>query len=79
VIQPVIVTDIGDGRYELVAGERRLRAAKLAGLMENAGGSSRIIRKKINSRFALIENIQREDLNASNRPCLSRRSWKGSI
>jgi ParB family transcriptional regulator, chromosome partitioning protein len=63
VIQPVIVTEIGDGRYELVAGERRLRAAKLAGLMDMP-----VIIKNYSEEdkleIALIENIQREDLNA---------------
>lgn len=62
VIQPVIVTDLGDGRYELVAGERRLRAAKIAGLMEIP-----VIIKNYSEEdkleIALIENIQREDLN----------------
>lgn len=62
VIQPVIVTDLGDGRYELVAGERRLRAAKLAGLLE----IPIIVRdysEEDKLENALIENIQREDLN----------------
>lgn len=63
VIQPVIVTELGDGRYELVAGERRLRAARMAGLMDMPV----IIRDFSDEdklEIALIENIQREDLNS---------------
>ncbi|OHD55317.1 MAG: hypothetical protein A2Y33_16780 [Spirochaetes bacterium GWF1_51_8] len=63
VIQPVIVSELGDGRYELVAGERRWRASKIAGLMEIPA----IIRdytEEERIEIALIENIQREDLNA---------------
>jgi ParB family chromosome partitioning protein len=64
VIQPVILRELPDGGYELVAGERRVRAAKLAGLetipavvrAADADGSS--------LELALIENLQREDLNA---------------
>jgi len=64
VIQPVIVRALADGQYELIAGERRLRAARIAGLEtipavvrdEEGGGAS--------LELALIENLQREDLNA---------------
>lgn len=62
VIQPVIVTRLGDGTFKLIAGERRLRAAKLAGLKKIPA-----IIKDLASRdaleIALIENIQREDLD----------------
>lgn len=61
VIQPIIVTK-KDGYYEIVAGERRWRASKKAGLSEIPA----IIREndeKVNKEIALIENIQREDLN----------------
>lgn len=62
VLQPVIVTELGDGRYELVAGERRWRAAKTAGLLEIP-----VLIKDFSDEdkleIALIENIQREDLN----------------
>ncbi|MFN3740577.1 MAG: ParB/RepB/Spo0J family partition protein [Thermodesulfovibrionales bacterium] len=62
VIQPVIVTRVGDGTFKLIAGERRLRAAKLAGLKKIPA-----IIKDLASRdaleIALIENIQREDLD----------------
>ncbi len=60
-IQPIVVTP-KDGYYSIIAGERRWRASKLAGLKEIPA----IIREdneKINSEIALIENMQREDLN----------------
>ena len=62
IIQPLIVQPDSDGSYELVAGERRLRAAKLAGLTEvpvvvaDRNPDTLLL-------HALIENIQREDLN----------------
>ena len=61
VIQPLIVTP-QNGGYELVAGERRLRAARLAGLSEVP-----IVVRQVTDRekfiIALVENLQREDLN----------------
>ena len=60
-IQPIVVTK-KDGYYSIVAGERRWRASKIAGLKEIPA----IIREddaKINSEISLIENMQREDLN----------------
>jgi ParB family chromosome partitioning protein len=63
VIQPVIVSELGDGRYELVAGERRWRASKLAGLLE-IPAIVRDYSEEERIEIALIENIQREDLNA---------------
>lgn len=62
ILQPIVVRRAGDGAYELVAGERRLRAAKLAGLATvpvvlRDSGDSELLRE------ALIENIHREDLN----------------
>lgn len=64
VLQPVVVRELADGGYELIVGERRLRAARLAGLERipaivrdtDDGGTS--------LELALIENLQREDLNA---------------
>ncbi|MEK6582300.1 MAG: ParB/RepB/Spo0J family partition protein [Nitrospirota bacterium] len=62
VLQPVIVSRLGDGSFRLVAGERRWRASQLAGLKKIPA-----IVKNVASRdaleIALIENIQREDLN----------------
>lgn len=62
VIQPIIVREFGLDAYEIIAGERRWRAAQLAGLTEIPA-----VIKKINDKTAmamgLIENIQREDLN----------------
>ncbi len=63
VIQPLVVSDLGDGRYELVAGERRLRASKLAGLT-SVPIVVREFEEKDRLAVALIENIQRADLNA---------------
>jgi ParB family transcriptional regulator, chromosome partitioning protein len=63
VIQPIVVRAAADGGYELIAGERRLRAARIAGLShipavvrETAVGES--------LELALVENVQRADLNA---------------
>ena len=62
IIQPLIVTKTGNTEYELIAGERRLEAAKLAGL-ENVPVVIRSVSKKEQLQLAIIENIQREDLN----------------
>ena len=63
VIQPIIVRPLADGGYQLVAGERRLRAARLAGL-ETIPAVTRDGGEAAESlELALIENIQREDLN----------------
>ena len=62
VIQPIVVTK-KEGYYSIIAGERRWRASKVAGLIEIPA----IIREddeRKNKEIALIENIQREDLNA---------------
>ena len=62
IIQPIVVRQIAHEKYEIVAGERRWRAAQLAGLTQVP-----IVIKEIDDRaamaMALIENIQREDLN----------------
>jgi ParB family chromosome partitioning protein len=62
VIQPVIVRPIGEGRYQLVAGERRWRAAQKAQLHE-IPALIRALEDREVMALALIENIQREDLN----------------
>jgi ParB family chromosome partitioning protein len=61
-LQPILVREYGDGRYQIIAGERRFRASKLAGLTEIPA----IVLEKDDrkaAQIALIENIQREDLN----------------
>jgi ParB family transcriptional regulator, chromosome partitioning protein len=63
VVQPVVVRGIGDGRYELIAGERRWRAAQKAGLHE-IPAVIRDIPDQAAIAMALIENIQRENLSA---------------
>lgn len=62
IIQPLIVRPIGGGKYELVAGERRYRAAKQVGL-ETVPAVVRDVEENETLELALIENIQREDLN----------------
>ena len=61
VVQPVIVRPAGEERYELVAGERRWRAAQAAGL-ETVPAVVRDIPDDVALSIAIIENIQREDL-----------------
>jgi ParB family chromosome partitioning protein len=61
-VQPIIVRPIGDGKYEIIAGERRWRAAQLAGLHE-VPVVVRDVPDSAAIAMALIENIQREDLN----------------
>ena len=62
VMQPILVRPIDGGRYEIIAGERRFRAAKLAGL-ERVPVLVREVPDESAAVMALIENIQREDLN----------------
>ena len=62
IIQPIIAEDRGDGTYIVVAGERRYRAARLAGLTEVPVVSQDFTEDE-KLEIALIENIQREDLN----------------
>ena len=62
VIEPVIVRPIAHGTYELVAGERRWKAAQLLGLQE-IPAIVRALSDKQALEYALVENIQREDLN----------------
>ena len=61
VVQPVVVRPVGEGRYELVAGERRWRAAQGAGL-ETVPAVVREVSDEVALSIAIIENIQREDL-----------------
>lgn len=62
VLQPVIVSRLGDGSFRLVAGERRWRASQLAGLKKIPAIVKNVASKDA-LEIALIENIQREDLN----------------
>jgi ParB family chromosome partitioning protein len=61
-VQPIVVRPTGDGRFEIVAGERRWRAAQMAGLADVP-----VVIREVNDQtamaMALIENIQRDDLN----------------
>ena len=62
-IQPIVVREIAQNKYEIIAGERRWRAAQLAGL-DTVPAMLREISDQATIAIALIENIQREDLNA---------------
>ncbi len=62
IIQPILVRPMSDGSYQLIAGERRYRAARMAGLHE-VPVTIREMTDEEASVFALIENLQREDLN----------------
>ena len=63
VISPITLRDNGDGTYMIIAGERRFRASKLAGL-ERIPAYIRTAKDEQAMEWALIENIQREDLDA---------------
>jgi ParB family chromosome partitioning protein len=63
VLQPLVVRPIGKGKYELIAGERRLRASKLAGL-KTVPITVRSVTNEGSLELAIIENVQREDINA---------------
>lgn len=62
-IQPISLRKMADGNYQIIAGERRFRAAKLAGLTE-IPAYIKTAEDDLVMEMALIENIQREDLNA---------------
>ena len=62
VVQPIIVRELTSGNYEIIAGERRWRAAQMAGL-DTVPAVIRKIPDEAAIAIALIENIQREDLN----------------
>jgi len=62
VMQPILARPIGAGRYEIVAGERRWRAARMAGLT-SVPALVREVADRQALAIALIENLQREDLN----------------
>lgn len=62
-LQPLLVRELSSGRYEIIAGERRWRASQIAGLKEVP-----VVLKQVDDEtamaMALVENLQREDLNA---------------
>ncbi len=62
-LQPILVRELPEGQYEIIAGERRWRASQIAGLTEVP-----VILKQVDDEtamaMALVENLQREDLNA---------------
>ncbi|TNE70895.1 ParB/RepB/Spo0J family partition protein [bacterium] len=62
-IQPITVRHLGSSRFELISGERRLRASKMAG-QETIPAYVREVSDNDSIALALIENVQREDLNA---------------
>jgi ParB family transcriptional regulator, chromosome partitioning protein len=62
VMQPIVVRPIGEGRYEIIAGERRWRATQLAGI-DKIPAVIRDVPDEAAIAMALIENIQRENLN----------------
>ena len=62
VVQPIVVRAIGEGRYEIIAGERRWRASQMAGL-DAIPAVVREVPDQAAMAMALIENIQRENLN----------------
>jgi len=63
IIQPVTISKLPDGKYRLVSGERRLRAAKIAGLKDIPAYIRQTDDQQL-LELALLENLQREDLNA---------------
>ncbi|MDR0678177.1 MAG: ParB/RepB/Spo0J family partition protein, partial [Holosporaceae bacterium] len=62
VLQPILVIKLNDANYQLVAGERRLRASKIAGLKEIPAIITELSRED-QLEVSILENIQRENLN----------------
>lgn len=62
IIQPLLVSETADGKYELIAGERRFRSAEILGL-PTVPALVRQVKESEKLELALIENIQRKDLN----------------
>ena len=70
VLQPILVRETAEGTYSIIAGERRWRASKMAGLSEIPAIIMEIDEFTA-SKIAMIENLQREDLN----PCEEARGY----
>lgn len=64
ILQPIMVSESADGQYELISGERRLRAATMAGFVTIPAVVKKVAKERDKLELALIENIQRENLNA---------------
>lgn len=62
IVQPIVVNDMGDGRYMIIAGERRWRAANICGLKTVPAVVRNYTDKQV-KEISIIENLQREDLN----------------
>src|SRR6478735_4986347 len=62
-VQPITVSKLNDGKYQLISGERRFRAAKIAGLKDVPAYIRQANDQQL-LELALLENLQREDLNA---------------
>ncbi len=63
ILQPLVVRPLGEDRWELISGERRLRASRLAGLKE-VPVIERTASAQVSLELAIIENVQREDISA---------------
>lgn len=63
IIQPITVSELSNGKYQLISGERRLRASKIAGLKDIPAYVRHANDQQL-LELALLENLQREDLNA---------------
>src|SRR4029079_10613099 len=63
IIQPITVRKLGYDKYQIISGERRFRASKMAGL-ENIPAYVRVANDQSMLEMALVENLQRNDLNA---------------
>ena len=72
IIQPITVRKLARNKYQIISGERRFRASQLAG-MEKVPAYVRDVDDQITLEMALIENIQREDLNAMEIACTYQR------
>lgn len=74
VVQPITLRKQEDGKYQIIAGERRFRASQIAGL-KSIPAYIREVNENELMEMALIENIQREDLNAIEEALAYQTSW----